>query len=96
MKEASVGSLSKVDVSGRRTSTESEAFSVLIYLDTTKCVLLSIVTLIETNCQKIWEKLLPSNAKGQFRLTRVAQKRPCLTSLIFKGQKTEFRPYPKK
>ena len=64
MKEVSVGSLSKVDVSGRRTSTESEAFSVLIYLDTTKCVLLSIVTLIETNCQKIWEKLLPSNAKG--------------------------------
>ena len=91
MKEVSEGSLSQVHVSGRRTSTGSEAFSLLIYLDATKCVLLSIVTLIETNCQNIWEKLLPSIAKG-----RIAQKRPCLTSLIFKGQKTELRPYPQK
>ena len=78
MKEVSVGSLSKVDVSGRCTSTEGEAFSVLIYLDTTKCVLLSIVTLIETNCQKIWEKLLPSNAKGPIPVDTLRSK----TSLL--------------
>ena len=64
MKEVSVGSLSQVHVSGRRTSTGSEALSLLIYLDATKCVLLSIVALIETNCHNIWEKLLPSIAKG--------------------------------
>ena len=57
-----IRSLSK-GVCGRRTSTGSESFSLLIYLDATKCVLVSIFTIIETNCQKIWEKLLPSNAK---------------------------------
>ena len=35
----------------------------LTYLHATKCVLLCTFTLIKRNCQKIWEKLLPSNAK---------------------------------
>ena len=38
-------------------------FNIYIYLDAAKCVVLSIFTLIETNCQKNSETLLPSNAK---------------------------------
>ena len=53
----------KKDVFGPRTSTGSKAVSLVTYLDATKCVLLCILTFTETNCQKIWEKLLPSNAK---------------------------------
>ena len=56
------GSLSN-DVFEQLTSTGSEPFSLLICLDATKCALLSIFTLTETNYQKIGEKLLPSNAK---------------------------------
>ena len=47
-----------------RTSTGSETFSILIYLGTVKFVLLSIFTLIETICLKIWTKPL-KNAKSQ-------------------------------
>lgn len=49
------------DVSGRRTSTGSEACCLLIFLEATKFVLLSIFTLTETNCHNIWKKLLPSD-----------------------------------
>ena len=51
------------DVFEQRTSTGSEPFSLLICLDATKYVWLSIFTLTETNYQKIGEKLLLSNAK---------------------------------
>ena len=46
-------------------STGSEAFSLLICLDATKIVLLSIFTLklIETICKKDWAKSLPKSGK---------------------------------
>ena len=47
-------------------STGSETFSLLICLDATKIVLLSIftLTLIETICQKDWAKSLPKSGRG--------------------------------
>ena len=46
-------------------STGSEAFSLLICLDATKIVLVSIFTLklIETICEKDWAKSLPKSGK---------------------------------
>ena len=46
-------------------STGSEAFSLLICLDATKIVLLSIFTLklIETICEKDWAKSLSKSGK---------------------------------
>ena len=41
------------DVFEQRTSTGSEAISLLIYLNSTKCVLLSVFTLIKTIPLKI-------------------------------------------
>ena len=41
-----------------RTSIGSTVFSLLICLEDTKFVLLSVFTLIETTCPKIWAKLL--------------------------------------
>ena len=75
------GSLNK-DISGCHTSTGGEAYHLLIFLDANKFVLLSIFSLTETNCQKRWENFLPSNTNGHFRLTCIAQKRPCLSCLI--------------
>ena len=75
------GSLNK-DISGCHTSTGGEAYHLLIFLDADKFVLLSIFSLTETNCQKRWENFLPSNTNGHFRLTCIAQKRPCLSCLI--------------
>ena len=48
----------------RRTSTLSEPFSLLIYLDATKFVLLSVFTLIETICPKICSNSRPKGAKS--------------------------------
>ena len=59
---SSLMSLSK-DVFGRGTSTGSESFSLLICLDATKLVKLSIFTVVETICQKSWAKSLPKYAK---------------------------------
>ena len=56
------GSLSK-DVFERCTLTGSESLSLLICLDATKLVLLSVFTLIETNCSKICFKSRPKIAK---------------------------------
>ena len=67
-----LGSLSK-SVFERRTSTGSEVFSFIIWLDAAKFVLLSVFTLIET----IWP-----NVKAHFRLTCVTQKLLCLSSLL--------------
>ena len=50
-----LGSLSK-DVFEQRTSTGSEAISLLIYLNATKCALLSVFTLIKTIPLKIKKK----------------------------------------
>ena len=50
-----IGSLIS-DVSERHTSTGSEPFSLLICLDATKFVLLSVFTLIETICLRIGSK----------------------------------------
>ena len=57
-----LGSLSG-DVFERRMSTGSEPFSLLINLDTTKFVLLSVFTLKETICPRIWSKSRPKSAK---------------------------------
>ena len=59
-----LGSLSK-DVFEQRTSTGSEAISLLIYLNATKCALLSVFTLIKTIPLKIKKKKqLFKNAKS--------------------------------
>ena len=48
----------------QRTSTRSCAFSLLIFLDFTTFLLLSVVTLKDTICPKILAKPLPKNAKS--------------------------------
>ena len=58
-----LGSLSS-DVFERRTSTGSEPFSLLIYLDATKFVLLSVCSLIEMICPKICSNSRPKSAKS--------------------------------
>ena len=57
-----VGSLSS-DIFELRTSTGSQPFSLLIFLDTTKFVLLSFFTLIETICSNICSKSRIKSAK---------------------------------
>ena len=72
-------------------SSRCEAFPFLIaYLDATKCVLLSIFTLTETNCQKSWEKLLPSNTKRPFPVDMHRSKTSLLKFLI----ETPAQPLP--
>ena len=55
---------SQVVVIGRHTSTGRERFSLLIYLDATKFVLLSVLTLQETLCRRICSKPRLKSAKG--------------------------------
>ena len=57
-------------------------FLFLICLDGTKFVFLSIFSLIETICPKIWSKSRPKIAKFHFRLMCVDQKRLCYNSLV--------------
>ena len=57
-----IGSLSG-DVFERRTSTGSEPLSLLMCLDATVFVLLSVVILIETICPKICSKTLLKSSK---------------------------------
>ena len=57
-----LGSLSG-DAFERRMSTGSEPFSLLINLDTTKFVLLSVFTLKEMICPRIWSKSRPKSVK---------------------------------
>ena len=73
-----VGSLSK-GVFERRNSTGSEVFFISKHLDATKFVSLSVFTIIETICPKIWAK---PQSTDPFRLTCVAQKCHCLSSLF--------------
>ena len=47
-----------------RTSTGSEPFSLLMSLDATVFVLLSVLILIETICPKMWSKLRLKSAKN--------------------------------
>ena len=47
----------------RCTSTGSEVFSILKHSDATKFVFLSVFTIIETICQKIWAKPPSKNEK---------------------------------
>ena len=58
-----IGSLSK-DVFERRTSTGSEAFSLLICLGANKFVLLSFFSLIKTIYRRVSTKPLPNDAKS--------------------------------
>ena len=48
----------------RRTSNGSEAFFLIVCLDGTKFVLLSVFTLIEMIWPKMWAKPLSKNAKS--------------------------------
>ena len=76
------GSLSK-GVFERRTSTGSEVFFIFKPLDATKFVFPSVFTIIETICPKLCAKTPSKNEKkDHFRLTCVAQKRLCISSLI--------------
>ena len=86
-----IGSLSK-DVFGRRTSTGSDASSLLICLDATRCVLLSIFTLVETIFQKTGQNRCRRMLNVHFLLTCIAQeKRPCLSSLLFSSRRSFHR-----
>ena len=58
-----LGSLSK-DVFERRTSTGSEAFSLFIYLDSNKFVLLSFFSLIKRIYSRVSTKPLPNDSKS--------------------------------
>ena len=60
-----IGNLSK-DVFERRTSTGSEAFSLLICLDANKFVLLSFFSLIKTIYPRVSTDPLPNDAKSPF------------------------------
>ena len=51
------------DVFGQRTLTGREVFSLLVCLDTTKFVLLSVFSHMQTICQNTWTKPLPKKAK---------------------------------
>ena len=81
--QETLGSLSS-DVFERRTSTGSEVFSLLTCLDDIKFVFLSFFTVIEAIWLKICAKPPSKIKKGHFRLTCVAQKRCCLSSLLAK------------
>ena len=59
----SIGNLSK-DVFERRTSTGSEAFSLLICLDANKFVLQSFFSLIKTIYPRVATEPLPNDAKS--------------------------------
>ena len=52
-----------IDVLGRRKSTGSVPFFILVCLDATKFLLLNVFTRIQTICLKIWASLLPKSAK---------------------------------
>ena len=58
-----LGSLSK-GVFELRTSTGSEIFFILKYIDNTKLVLLSLFLIIETISPKIWAKIQLKNEKS--------------------------------
>ena len=66
----------------RNTSTGSEKFCLAICLDATKFALFRVFILTETICLKTQARSLPENEKVHFRLTCVAHKRLCLTSLL--------------
>ena len=80
-KGLSLGNLSK-DVFERRTSSGSEAFSPYIGLDADKFVLLSFFSLTKTIYPRAQPNHCPMMEKVHFRLTSVAQKRCCLSSLL--------------
>ena len=63
LRRTSIGNLSK-DIFERRTSTGSEAFSLLICLDANKFVLLSFFSLIKTIYQRVSTEPLPNDAKS--------------------------------
>ena len=65
-----------------RASTGSEIFSLLICLCTTKFVLLSVLTLIETICPNVCSK--SSVPKAHFQSMCVAQERRCINSLLLR------------
>ena len=75
-----LGSLSK-GVFEPCTSTRSEIFFILKYIDNTKLVFLSLFLSIETICPKIWE-YSSRMKKVHYRLTYVVQKHLCLSSLL--------------
>ena len=76
-----IGILSS-EVFERRTSIGSEPFSLLICLDATKFLLLSVFTLTETICPKFVQNHGRGVQKVYFRLKRVAQKRRFFNSLL--------------
>ena len=66
------------------TSNGSEAFSLLLKMPWREQICIAIyLCLIETICPKIRAKSLPKNTKSHFRLTCVAQKRLCSSSLLW-------------
>ena len=89
-----IGCLSS-DVFERRTSTESKPFSLLICLDATKFVLLSVFTLMETIRPIICSKSRPKSSKSPLPFDERRSKKSllklpnnCLNNLpVGRGQK---------
>ena len=78
-----IGSLTS-DVFERRTPTRSKHFSLLICLDATKFVLLSVFTLKETICPKVCSKSWLKNAKGSLLVDERRSKTPLLIKVLLK------------
>ena len=74
-----MGTLSK-GVFEQRTSTGNEAFPLLICLDATKFVLLSVSTLMETIYPKVQAKTLPKNEESPLAVD-VLRSKTCLLKL---------------
>ena len=88
----SLGNLSK-DVFERRTSTGSEAFSLLICLDANKFVLLSFFSLIKTIYPRVSTKPLPNDAKSPLPVDVRRSKMLLLKLPIVSGQGTVAGDY---
>ena len=87
-----LGSLSS-DVFEQRMSTGSETFSLLISLDATVFVLLSVLILIETICPKICSKSRLKSAKSPLQVDVRRSKTSLLKLPIAWSEWVEGKPY---
>ena len=71
----------------RQTSTESDAFSLLIHLGSTEFLALSVFTVTETVCPKMWEKPPAKNAKSLLPFD-ARRSKTCLLKLAIKEIKS--------
>ena len=80
-----LGSLTKA-VFERRAEIGCEAFSLSVDVDADNFILLNFFSCIQTIFPEMWTKQPPKNAKVQFRLPSIAQKRLCLTPFLIQNR----------